>query len=92
MPYQGQIRFSWKQFGADLQKTRKARGYGLRECARLLNLNAAHLLYIERGRATAAPYFIYICEWMNKDPLTYSVCHPGKQKSSANSMDRRKKK
>jgi transcriptional regulator with XRE-family HTH domain len=76
---QGWLKFSWKQFGADVRAMREARGYSLRECASKLNLDTSQLLRLERGRATGTQYFIYLCEWMGKNPVAYAIEHPMKE-------------
>jgi transcriptional regulator with XRE-family HTH domain len=81
--HQGWMNFSWKQFGADVRAARKAKGYSLRDCAIKLNLDVTQLLRLERGRATGAQYFIYLCEWMGKNPVTYAIEHPMKESSPA---------
>ena len=73
---QGWIKFSWKHFGADVRATREAKGYGLRECANKLNLDPPQWIHIERGRPTATPYFVFLCEWMGKNPAIYAIEHP----------------
>lgn len=66
-------RFKWKQFGTDLRDVREAMDCGLRELARELKIHHATFCRAENGKPVTVPIFLFLCDWMGRDPQIYAV-------------------
>jgi hypothetical protein len=70
------MRFKWTQFGRDVRSTRERMGFGLRDCCRAMPINKSTWCRAESGQPIQVPHFVFLCEWMNRDPSIYAVSAP----------------
>ncbi len=70
------MKFNWKKFGRDLRETREAMGLGLRQCSRDLSIHHATWCRAEMGKPVTVPHYVFLCEWMDSDPLSYAISAP----------------
>lgn len=64
-------RFKWGKFGQHLRVHRSSRGLGLRECSRSTTIHHATWCRAEQGKKITVPIFLFLCDWMNSNPLQY---------------------
>lgn len=68
------MKFRWKTFGADLRSTRELIFMqGLREAAKAARVSHSTWSRAERGLPIEAPTFLFLCQWMNRNPARYMV-------------------
>lgn len=70
-------RFKWKQFAGDVRKMRDNMQMGLREAARCLGIHHATWCRAEQGKAIEVEDFVFICDWMAKEPTEYLTKRAG---------------
>lgn len=66
------MKFKWAKFGNHLRAYREDNGFGLRQCADGNNIDKATWSRAENGKPIETPTFIFLCEWMNSNPLQYA--------------------
>lgn len=69
-------KFNWLLFGKHLKEHRTTLELNLRESSKLLGIDHATLYRIERGYPCTVVYYLFLCEWMNVDPMYYVKEHP----------------
>lgn len=67
------MRLAWKRFGAHLRDIREGADVGLREAARSNKISPATWSRAENGKPITAPIFLFLCNWMDKNPFQYFV-------------------
>ena len=70
------LKFNWKRFGKDVRANRETLGFGLRECAGQLGIHYVTWCRAEHGKPITTPQYIFLCEWMQSDPLSYAISAP----------------
>ena len=70
------LKFMWKQFGKDVRAARESTEYGLRQMARDLNIHHATWCRAEQGKPVTVEHFLFLCEWMEINPLQYLISAP----------------
>lgn len=72
-------KFNWHLFGKHLKEHRTTLELSLREAGELLGIYHATLHRIEHGYPCTAVHYLFLCEWMNVDPMLFVKEHPPKE-------------
>jgi transcriptional regulator with XRE-family HTH domain len=65
------FRIAWHKFGNDVIAYRRAKRLGQRETARYLRISTAMMNRCENAKAIGPEFFLWICDWIGKDPKEY---------------------
>lgn len=70
------VKFKWSDFASDLREYRERHGLGLRECCRSMPIGKSTWSRAENGKPIEASHFIFLCDWMRRNPKSYAVSAP----------------
>lgn len=65
--------FKWKVFAREFREARESQELGLREAARTLGVHHATLCRAEQGKPIEVADFVFLCDWLGRDPKTYLI-------------------
>lgn len=71
-------KFNWLLFGRHVKEHRTTLELNLRESSELLGVDHVTLRRIEQGSPCTVVYYLFLCEWMNLDPMLCVKEHPPK--------------